>query len=418
MNPESNGQGAGGAPVAGTEFSTPYQSGGGDAPNSTYGRRLRGATRTVAVRCVAKVGGTSMRIRTLSAIAATVVASTILGGVATAQSEVAATRISGPTRIETAAAISSRTFPVGVPGLTSAGGTALAPPAADVLLARSDAFPDAMAGNFLANHLKAPILLTDSDALHPVTRGQLAELGAERVTLLGGQAALSPQVARELREAGHEVRRIGGETRQETAQLIAEAVGREDVGTLGTSGRTAIVTRSDDFADALTGGAVAYAGSFAHLLTPPDLLAAAARNGLTNLDIQYAILVGGPDAISAEVERAIQALGIPTQRVAGGDRTETAVRLAEFGRTQLGHALDQVTLARGDAFADALTGGTYAGFFGQPILLTRNPETLGQATTRFLADHADLVREITVLGGPAAVSEQAVAAAQSAAGSP
>lgn len=358
-----------------------------------------------------------MRIRTLSVLVAAVTASvTMAGGVAGAREDVTAERIFGQSRVETAAAISSTTFPVGVPGLASAGGTDPAPPAADVLLARADAFPDAMAGNFLANHLQAPILLTGSDTLHPVTRDQLDALGAERVTLLGGEAALSPRVAQQLRDAGYETRRIGGPTRLETAQLIAEAVGMQNVGTLGTSGRTAMLTRSDAFADALTGGAVAYAGSFAHLLTPPDRLAAAPRAALEALDIEYVVVVGGGEALSADVEQAVAAMGIPTARVAGGDRTATAVRLAEFSRSQLGHALDGVTLARGDVFADALTGGALAGFFGQPIVLTRDPGTLGEATAGFLADHADLLREITVLGGPRAVTDEAVAAARVAAG--
>jgi hypothetical protein len=43
-----------------------------------------------------------------------------------------------------------------------------------------------------------------------------------------------------------------------------------------------------------------------------------------------------------------------------------------------------VTLARGDAFADALAGAAYAGKSGFPLLLTAGPTTLGPATRAYL----------------------------------
>lgn len=324
-------------------------------------------------------------------------------------------RIAGPTRIETAAAVSDATFPVGLAGDRSAGGDQAAPPAVNAILARDDAFPDAMVGSFLANEFQAPILLTGRDRLPEATRRQLERLGTERVFVLGGVAAIGAAVEAELVALGYDTTRIAGATREDTAAAVATFPDASDVGTLGTSGRTAILTRRDTFADALSGGAVASDGSFAHLLTTTDALSPAAARALEELGIEHVVIVGGAAAITPGVEAQIRDRGITTQRVAGPNRMRTAIELAGFGRSQLGMALDEVVLSRGDTFPDALSAGPFAGFTGLPILLTAGPDDLSDDVHDFLDDNDDLIRRITVLGGRRAVTDAVAAQAQQAA---
>ena len=65
-----------------------------------------------------------------------------------------------------------------------------------VVLARSDAFPDALAGTPLAAAAHAPLLLTPPTGLDDRVRAEIARVLAPggAVYLLGGPSALSPDV--------------------------------------------------------------------------------------------------------------------------------------------------------------------------------------------------------------------------------
>lgn len=62
-----------------------------------------------------------------------------------------------------------------------------------------------------------PLLLSGTDDLHPATAAAIADLDPARVVLLGGEAALGPDVAAALPGA----RRVAGSTREGTAAAIA-----------------------------------------------------------------------------------------------------------------------------------------------------------------------------------------------------
>ncbi|HUG85821.1 MAG TPA: cell wall-binding repeat-containing protein, partial [Euzebya sp.] len=93
-------------------------------------------------------------------------------------------RLSGPTRIQTAVAVSRATFD-----------------AADVVvLARSDAYADALAGAPLAGRDDGPLLLSPSTHLPGTVRREIQRLGASRVILLGDETALSVEVEQQMRD--------------------------------------------------------------------------------------------------------------------------------------------------------------------------------------------------------------------------
>jgi len=109
-------------------------------------------------------------------------------------------RVAGASRVETAVAVA-----------------ALVDPDPDrVLLARADTWADAVTGGAYAADAGVPVLLTGSDDLHPAAAEFLAASEPE-VVLLGGETALSPEVAR---AAGRTVRAAGA-TRAGTAVAVA-----------------------------------------------------------------------------------------------------------------------------------------------------------------------------------------------------
>lgn len=163
-----------------------------------------------------------------------------------------------------------------------------------------------------------------------------------------------------------------------------------------------VVGRSDVFADALTGGPLAAVNRGPLLLTAPGgvrpELVVEAQRVLKPGGTAY--LLGGTSALSPAVEAAFRDAGLAVERIAGNDRFETAVAVARKVNLLPG----QVFVVSGLNFADAMVAGPVAGAMGAPIVLSA-PDVLPSATAAYLLTVPAAGR--TVIGGPAAVSDNA-----------
>lgn len=304
------------------------------------------------------------------------------------------TRVFGTDRHATAAEIASDAFPAG---------------ATDVVLANGLAAFDALAGNYVAGVLGAPILLTNEDSVPDATTAALEGLAAETVHVLGGEGVVSADVVTELEGAGYAVERIHGGDRYATAAAIG-AVGSDGIGEVNGK-RTAIVANAKTPFDALASGPVAYSQGFPVLLTQADSLHPTTAKAIDDLTIEHVILVGGTGAVSDAVKTAIEGKDVTTERVSGGNRFATAVAIAEWAMDNIsGWATDAVDLATGEDFADALAGGPAGGEALRSALLT-NKSVLSPATASFLEELADELNVGRVFGGSAAVTDAVVASA-------
>lgn len=276
-----------------------------------------------------------------------------------------------------------------------------------VLLARSDVFADSLTGGYLAGAHDAPILLTPSDELSAATREELDAIDPDNVIVLGGEAAVSQDVAEELAE-DHHVQRVAGANRIETAaEIAAYAVPDQpqDVALLATAA---------EFADALSASVVAAGENVPLLLTADDHLPAETEEALTDLDVDEVVIAGGPAAVDESVADDLAELGIDVDRRAGSNRFETAREVAEFAEERFGWDAAQMNLASGEGFADAVALAAHAGMGSggpAPIALTA-ADDLTAPTTEWLADRAACdTGRLHVAGGTAAISEEVVDAA-------
>ena len=204
------------------------------------------------------------------------------------------------------------------------------------------------------------------------------------------------------------VDRVAGKNRYATAAQIAMQ-SYDDVDTV-------YIATGNQFADALVGAAPASQGmtldgtaDLGQLTTPdgdpaPVLLTrvgelpSATATALAELDPSTIVILGGPAAVSEAVEEQLEAYG-DVVRVSGGNRYQTAAQIAaQYG--QVDHVY--VATGEGNNFPDALTGSALAGAEGAPVLLVRGDSVPG-AVTEVLSSLGD--PEVTVLGGPRAVSE-------------
>ena len=273
-----------------------------------------------------------------------------------------------------------------------------------VVLARADDYPDALSAAPLAALFGGPILLTRTGDLPVTTRLELDRLQASAVVLVGGTAAIGPEVAAELTAAGFSVGRIGGATRFDTSAMVARTVGSIDGG--------AFLATGQNFADALAASAPAAALGRPVLLTPTASLAEVTAGVVPALGIDEVHIVGGEAAVAGPVADALEALGVDTRRAGGPSRTETAILLAEdlVGRGLLGTARPVLASGDGDGTTspDALSAGPIGGRTRSPLLLTPRASLPGS-----LADHvAGLggLRGILMAGGPAAITDEVRAA--------
>jgi putative cell wall-binding protein len=247
-------------------------------------------------------------------------------------------RVSGATRYETAIEISKEGWQDG---------------ADTVVLAMGMNFPDALAGAPLAYKYNAPILLTESAKLTPATKKEIQRLGANRVIILGSEVAVSIAVEAELGSMNlKEVRRIGGKTRFETAELIAKELG-------STSGK-AIVATGFNFPDALAVAPFAARNGIPILLTDANYIPDITMQALKGKSTIYAI--GGKGALNPAV---VDKLPGTVKQIAGETRYHTAAEIIKA--FDLGD--QQALVATGDNYADALTGAVLAAKKNASLLL-------------------------------------------------
>ena len=150
--------------------------------------------------------------------------------------------------------------------------------------------------------------------------------------------------------------RIQGGNRFETAVEVSKA-GWEQA-------EVVVLARGDDFADALAGIPLAYALDAPILLTHSQRLVAATRAEIQRLGAERIIILGGPGAISGEVEEQLVGMGLAVERINGDNRFQTAAKIAEH--ETLSQAATAV-LAYGMDYPDALAAASYAARNGFPL---------------------------------------------------
>lgn len=194
----------------------------------------------------------------------------------------------------------------------------------------------------------------------------------------------------------------GSLTRLAGADRIGTAIAVSQKGYAAGAAQAVVLTRDDDYADALAGAPLAVAENGPLLMTPTAKLdprdLAEIQRVLAPGGTVY--VLGGTASISESTATTLSTAGYALERLAGSDRYETAVKIA----AALGNPAT-VLLASGTNFPDALSAGDAAASRHGALLLTAGA-VLPAATRDYLAAHPG---PLFAIGGPAA---QADAAAQ------
>jgi len=164
-----------------------------------------------------------------------------------------------------------------------------------------------------------------------------------------------------------EVARTAGTDRYSTAVVVS----REYFSAAETD--VAVLCTGANFPDALSAAPLARILGGPLLLTKPGSVPAEVIAELDRLKVKEVIIIGSAAAVSGAVESQLTGAGYNVKRLAGANRYETSVKIAEFmyGALETDYKPDTAFFARGDNFPDALAVGPVAAGALAPVLLVR-----------------------------------------------
>jgi putative cell wall-binding protein len=323
----------------------------------------------------------------------------------------AVTRLSGPTRLETAVAISQR----------------VRDSAETVVIAPSYSPQEALVAAPLAARRDGPVLLSQPNKLAATVQSEVARLGATRAVLVGRKDQLGEEVEEGLREAGVvQQERIAAENVFALSVKVAKqlypltadadlqrqsatATGAPESYTAGPGppapervllARGAADVPSRAWPDALSASGLAAHLDAPILLTRQGELSEEVADYLDEAAPDALDVIGGRGAVSEDVAATAAESGDAEQRRLGGaTRYGTSQAVAVAG---LSAGLKAQTLwtATGRDYPDALAAGPAAASGSSPTLLIDGERFGGAAPTRVLvAATAEPSEEILVTGG-------------------
>ncbi|WP_337062737.1 cell wall-binding repeat-containing protein [Kineococcus sp. G2] len=226
-------------------------------------------------------------------------------------------RVGGADRYETAAKLSAASFAPGV---------------ADVVIATGTDYADALAGSAAAASVDSPVMVVEPGRVPDSVRAELERLRPGRITVLGGEGAVSASVAADLAQyTTGDVRRLAGADRYETAVAVSRAY-------FPTGSSWVELVSGSAWPDAIAAGASAGRRESPVLLTP-----------------QYCL----PQVVNLEIERlrpnSLQAVG------GDGSYSEVAAKRTSCGAGEKTY-LDELAQPEGNATyvqSHATIGGVF-----------------------------------------------------------
>ena len=267
------------------------------------------------------------------------------------------TRISGPTRYDTSAAIASN--------LSGESWCGTNENSAIVVNGSDDDLFNAVAIGPVANRLELPVLLTAGDDLVDAVISYIDSEDVEHVVVVGGEGSVSADVMTALSNAGVDtVERIEGDSAGEVSVNIAGVIGGDCADDLSpVSGNTVALINSDSVIDGIPAAPVLaddldqLGGGLIPILAVGDSLPASVRDYLAGTPEEDAsgnkvhmrvLAVGGTAAVSdavmsAAVDAAASADALSVTISGAADKADAGLEAARGASTIYLHFSDDIS---------------------------------------------------------------------------
>ncbi len=257
----------------------------------------------------------------------------------------------------------------------------------NVILANANNFADSLSASILSKKHNAPILLTDGKKLDDQLSKEIDRLKSSQFIKIGGEKSISAQFELELEKKIKKSGEFVGKDRYETNSQIIKQFKDSD---------TCIIASGENFADSLSIGSFASQHGYPIVLVQKDKIPETIKNALKESKITKCYIIGGENSVSKSLEKDLPKI---IERIAGKDRYETSVKIAE----KLFPNSKSAFLASGEVFADSLVVNTVAAMKNTPVILTQK-EKLPEITGKYL--QKSNIEQITIAGGKNTVSDK------------
>ena len=273
-------------------------------------------------------------------------------------------------------------------------------------------FPDGLSAAALAGVTGAVMLLARPDALPDSVITTIESLRSSEgltntiteATIVGGASAVSENVLSQLSALGLSTDRISGTNRYSTANSVAREIA--EIGTIGTFAgkKTAFLATGRNFPDSLAASSFSYRNVTPVLLTDGRTLDATTRETIELLGIEQVIVLGGPTAVSADVESAVASIaGVTTvHRLEGTNRYETATAISTAIAEEDADYATRAIFVSGSTFPDALASAPFAGQADSYAVIPVGA-TLPTAVSNWITANSSSLSVIRPIGGTSAV---------------
>ena len=297
----------------------------------------------------------------------------------------------------------------------------------NVVLANAFDYPDSLASAPLSKIYNAPLLLTEKDKLNSKTEAQLKKLNIKKVFIVGGTGVVSQNVENKLKSMGITVERLAGEDRYQTSLKIANKVldyrlANAPINFLGYKYRSIFLVDGYRYTDALTLAGMSGRNDTPIVLLPSNEVKIDDVKGLREL-IDKASEGQNYKEIPTEKLGIYSFLpyfnddfleNLPNCYMHGANENKYT---ANLGINNLNKAMlrndDNVMMATGENFPDALAGGALAAKLNMPVVFTGDnlKETFkNDASGNLKKDLLDQYRDtknVYLVGGKAIVKDRA-----------
>lgn len=289
-------------------------------------------------------------------------------------------RVAGDTAMETMSKVIDETFNK----------------ARTVVLASKDGYWDALSASALAGALKAPVLLSGRDALPQETIDQLQRLGTKRAYLVGGRSVMSNAVIDQLRSLGISTVTVAGQQAQDTANTVARKLPSSDVCFIATSW---------GYQDALSASSFAYAKKAPiFLANDAGMLDRSTLACIRSKNFKRVVLIGGESVLTPELVQQLNQAGVKNvQRIAGDTAYDTSALFAQWALNH-GMKANNMAIATGYGYEDALVGAALCGKKGSVMVLADDSNTT--AVDLIVDAQKNKISNYYILGGQSVVGER------------
>ncbi|MDQ0417306.1 putative cell wall-binding protein [Croceifilum oryzae] len=284
-----------------------------------------------------------------------------------------------------------------------------------VILVRSSAMADGVAGAALSGLDGAPILLTEADNLPTNVENEIKRLKPETVYILGGTMAITETVEKKVKELGANTVRFAGSEPSDTSAKVADYLTQER-NKRGTPSDTVFITNwSVGLFDSASALSVSIAKGYPTLYVNKDEISNSVDSFLKKYP-QYKnfVILGGTGQVSETVANKLKSYSSQNkvERFATlGGKYETNIKLIErFGldiKTIVIGNGNEYTSGPGKIYSDIVVGAPLAAKHNGAILLTQPTELSTYAVEYLNAQKTagKKIDQIFVQGGPIAVSD-------------